>query len=193
MLWFASREKLPHEEAQEQYDQRPSTYVKVYDISGFNYCVYRISTPDEEAYETHEGQDDPYFIAEKSDDPMSTILQTAAGYATYQTLDEAKNALDTMYEAMNPAEDDPNAPVSGSTTVQGGTRYESTESGGSKAEKADLSKEQEKTFVAEGLEEGATLEELDVQIYDGSGEVVDSYSVETQTVQTGNTDLTGAI
>ena len=192
MLWFATRDKEgserpAHEEAQEKYDQRPSSYVPVYDISGFNYCVYRISDPDGAAYAEYEGQDRMYFIAEKTEDPndaMSQILETAAGPALYDTLPQARSALDTLYDAMNP---DTGSGGSPSGPTSSGPVYTSNETGGTTVSSpAELP---EGTITAEGREEGAML---DVEIYEG-GSLVDSYSIENQpTIQT-TTDLGGSL
>ena len=179
MVWFATRDsdKLPHEEAQEEYDQRPNTYVPVYEIDGFNYCVYRISDPDGNERPAYEGQDKMFFIAEKSDnaeDAMANILTTAAGPATYQTLSQARSALDTLYDAMNPE----TGGGGGALGPQiGGPTYTSTddEKGGTVVgTDAELP---EGTIEAEGIEEGATMNELDVELYDGDGSLVESYNV----------------
>ena len=54
MVWFATRDSTPVAD-EEEPDSRPNAYVPVYDIDGFNYCVYRISTPDGEERPAYEG------------------------------------------------------------------------------------------------------------------------------------------
>ena len=196
MFWLATRDKTAqrpaHEIAQEEYDQRPSTYVKVYDIDGFDYCVYRISDPDGGAYDEYAGQDKMYFIAEKSDDPISTILETSAGPATYQTLPQARSALDSLHEGMTSRgsmeRGESQIYESASETLDDGTKITK-----SKAKKADLSKEQDRIVVAEGREEGAILEEIDVTLYDGDGSITEMDTIETQAVVNQPTDLRSSI
>ena len=201
MLWFATRdkatvktddEKPAHEVAQEQYDQRGAKYVKVYSIDGFNYCVYRISKPDGTPFAEYDGQDRLFFIAEKTepagyrsdpDNAMTNILETSAGPAIYQTLDQAKSALDSLHEGMSNQ-------MSGSQVT-----YESTSTDEVTSTQVGTAAEApEGTIEAEGLEEGATIEGLDIELYDGEGSLIDTYNVTDQagTVQT-PTDLGGYI
>ncbi len=200
MIWFATRdkpvtvdpedEKPAHEAAQEKYDQRPSSYVKVYSIPGFNYCVYRISTPDGDAKPDYDGQDRLFFIAEKTEpagsagdenSAMTNILETSAGPAIYQTLEQAKAALDSLHEGMQNQ-------MSGSQVT-----YESTSTEDVTSTQVGTSAEAPQgTIEAEGLEEGATMDELDIELYDGDGSLIDTYNVTDQagTVKT-TTDLGG--
>ena len=136
-----------------------------------------------------------YFIAEKADNPqdaMANILtnNSADGYATYDTLAQARAALDSLYNAMNP--DDSSGGGGATGPGAGGPTYTTTEEGatvvGTDAEPA------EGTIEAEGLEEGATMQELDVELYDGDGSLVDSYNVADRAGQVNSpTDLGGRI
>ena len=193
MVWFATRAEDGTQRVDPQAGMPDFTVDEAYSIEGFEYAVYEIKRPDGEAYEWREGIDDKFFIGTSND--LSTVLENASGYATYNTLAQARSALDSMWDAQN----DPNAPV-GPTGGRAEATHESTttidEEGlkrvSSKPKKADLAKEQKGVIVAEGREEGAMLEELDVEIYDG-GQMVESYTIEGATVQTGNTDLGGSL
>ena len=198
MVWFATRKEGEESSSngdqnpRPQGDQRGAKYVKVYSIDGFNYCVYRISQPDGEPFAEYEGQDKLFFIAEKTDPPgyrsdpdnaMTNILETSAGPATYQTLQQAKSALDSLHEGMSQARP-------GSQVV-----YESTSTDEVTSTQIRTTAETpEGTIEAEGIEEGATMDELDIELYDGDGSLVETYNVQGQagTVQT-QTDLGGYI
>ena len=178
MVWFATRSESDATVTDPQAGMPDHIIELCYEIEGYAYQVYEIKRPDGTSHA--EGGDKYFYIGTSTD--MSSALEGSTGPSFYNTKQKAINALTSMYEAEN----DPNAPTRGDTTVSGGTEYESTsetlEDGTkitkSKPKKADLSKEQDKTVVAEGREESAMLEDFDVELYDGDGSLVDSYNVQ---------------
>ena len=173
MIWFAfgpdGHMRSEDEKAQEKYDQRSSSNVPVYDIQGFDYCVYRISTPDGDEYESYAGQDKMYFIAKKTDNPedaMSNILETSAGPATYDDLPKARSALDSLYEGMKDQ-------TSGSGPVYTGGRDDGSTLVESSAEVPD------DLIVAEGVEESAVIEGVDPDEYEFSDYQSSTFEIAT--------------
>ena len=124
----------------------------------------------------------PYYFIGTAPDVTTTIQNNSSdGFANYNTKQKAINALTSMWESEN-APDAPTGPTGPTEPGSGGGGSEppSTPGGGGPA------------FTETGGEEGATMEELDVTLYDRA-DPADMYSTNKTGTVKSSTDLGGSI